>query len=272
MTNVSREIIFAPKPILVFLVLLACQFVATYSGECAEVYAVHYPPLMIRDGGERPGFAIEIIQAAEKRLGEKSTVRFYTFARMTKTLLNRDNGLFPTLYRNPQREEKFQWIAKVFVVENSFMTTGQPVNSLEQARQLDKIGVVDKTALHEFLLKNNFTNLEVVNRPEINARKLAAGRIDAWFLTTFLARMIWNQEHIPTPLVAGVPITRPEAYIAANLDFPKPLAKQYRLAIVAMHRDGTIKKIVRRYGLDIDDDQVIVFPTNYTGLIDNLGS
>ena len=192
-------------------------------------------------------------------MGERSPVRFFSFARMSKTLQNKEMAIFPTLYRIPQREKKFQWIAKLFTVQNAFMSIDQSINSLEQARKLDKIGIVNGTALHQFLLQNGFTNLEVVSRPELNATKLAAGRINAWFLTSFLAQMIWEQENIETPLLVGEPISTPASYVAANIEFPKQLAKRYNQTIERMHQDETIRAIVDKYGLGINAERVIVF-------------
>ncbi len=252
--------IFIYRISCLIIFLFITSFNGVLSAEAAEIYAVHYPPLMIQNSPEHPGFAIEIIQEADRRAGEQSSIKFYPFARMTKTLLTRQMAIFPTLYRTPQREKKFLWIAKVFKVENAFHTVGEPVNSLEEAGKLHKIGVVARTALHGFLQAQGMDNLVIVTRPELNAHKLAAGRIDAWFLTTFLARMIWRQEAPQLPLVSGKPIVSPDAFIAANINFPPALAAKYRSIITKMHKDGTIRKIVARYGLEINSDMVIIYP------------
>lgn len=260
----SFYLIFTTHPSYIFRCCLSFlvffSFYNLHLAKAAEIYCVQYSPLMIQNSPDLPGFAVEIIQEAERRMGEKSSIRFYPFARMQKTLLHRKMAIFPCLFRTPQREKSFLWIARVFRVENAFQSIGKPINTLEEAKKLKKVGVVAKTALHGFLQAKGLTNLDVVSRPELNAQKLAAGRIDAWFLTTFLARKIWKQEVSDIELLSGKPIFSPDVYIAANINFPPDLAAMYQKTIDEMHEDGAIQKIVSRYGFAMNEDKVIFYP------------
>ena len=140
-----------------------------------NVVAVHYAPLMIPDGSHR-GWAIE-----------KGSARGITVARgsepqrgiFTVPALGKngpaDHRCHHPLYRNPKRENKFTWIAKVHVVSDTFNTTNVPIHSLAQARRLEKIGVVGQgTAMEDYLTAQGFTKTSNWRNARVNAGKLAA--------------------------------------------------------------------------------------------------
>lgn len=212
----------------------------------AQIVAVDYPPLMI-EGADPPGWAIEIVREAEARIGVSSEIQFLPFPRAIKSVQRRSGIIHPALYRNPQREDKYTWIARVHVVNNVFLTTGEPIDSLEDARRLGRIGVENETAMDEFLTAQRFDNLERAERAELNARKLAAGRVDAWFLTDTLAQWAWKQAGLEQPLVMGMPISSSDVYIVGGTDFPPDRAAAYRAAIESMHADGMIDGVLGKY-------------------------
>ena len=229
--------------------LVAALLVGLDAGSSAlgnEIVATDYPPFMIKNG-EKPGFSLEILKAAEKRIGRDSRVTFLPFKRMLKTLQRRKDVLNPALYRTPERENKFIWVAKYRTFNNVFLTVGPPVDSLEQAKTLRKIGVEAGIAMDLRLTRWGFTNLERADRAEINARKLAAGRIDAWALTDVLAQWIWKRVGSGKPLTIGRPFHSSDCYVVAGPDFPVEEARLYRDAINQMLKDGTIEAILRKY-------------------------
>jgi len=211
-----------------------------------EIVAADYPPFMIKDG-KNPGFSLEIVKLAERRIGRDSPVTFLPFKRSLKTVLRRNDVLHAALYRTPERETKLTWVAWYRTFNDVFLTLGPPVNSLEQARALGKIGVEAGNAMDLMLTRWGFTNLERADRAEINARKLAAGRIDAWALTDVLAQWIWKRVGSEKPLTIGRPFHSSECYVAAGPGFPEEEARLYRDAIHEMLEDGTIDDIFRKY-------------------------
>ena len=229
----------------IFLLFGTIVLTATV-GRANEIVAVDYAPLMIKDGG-LPGLSIEIIKLAEKRLGVESPVTFMPFPRAIKAVKRRQGTLHPALYRNPQRENEYVWVAKYHVVSNVFLTVGSPVNSLEEARRLKKIGVEEKTAMDLFLTSRGFDNLERTNQARVNASKLAAGRIDAWFLTDILALWTWKQMGMDETLTVGQPISSSDVYIVAGKDFSENMTQKYRDTIEAMLADGTVARIIEKY-------------------------
>jgi polar amino acid transport system substrate-binding protein len=91
------------------------------------------------------------------------------------------NTLIFALARTIQREEKFHWVGQLIPVNYYLFRLKSradiQINSLDDARAY-RIGVVNYHVHHEFLLAQNFTGLQPVNRNAQNLKKALLGRID----------------------------------------------------------------------------------------------
>lgn len=211
------------------------------------IYAANFPPYQIEEGPQ-PGFAIEILQEAESRIGRKSHIIFGPWARSLQKAINSDNVILPAIYRTASREKDFKWIVEYTTSKTVFLTINDPINSLDQARRLDRIGVSLKSSMDNFLTAQGFTNLDRVDYTRTNIAKLMAGRIDAWCLSEDLARWAWREAGLSSEiLVIGKAIRTTPAWFAAGPMFPDDLAISYRAAVNQMKTDGTIEKIINRY-------------------------
>ncbi|MEM1343477.1 MAG: transporter substrate-binding domain-containing protein [Pseudomonadota bacterium] len=224
------------------------QFVPAWASERAldRVVAAYYPPLMIDDSA-KPGLAIEILQTAAARLNRGIALEFLPFRRALKTVQRQPDTLMPALFRNPERENAFQWISAIHTAKGRFLSLDQPINSLGQARRLGSIGVETASTGDALLSRLEFDNVERVSSPATNASKLNAGWIDAWLLTQALAASVWAELDFERELIAGEIMFETPIYLVAGPQFPKALAQQYRAAIKDMAADGTIQRILSQY-------------------------
>jgi polar amino acid transport system substrate-binding protein len=211
------------------------------------IYAANFPPYQIEEGPQR-GFAIEILKEAERRIGRTSHIKFGPWVRSLKMATISDNVILPAIYRTPSREKDFKWIVEYTTSKTVFLTIDNPINSLNQARHLDRIGVTHKSSMDDFLTAQGFINLDRVDYTRTNILKLMAGRIDAWCLSENLARWAWREAGFSSEmLVTGKAIKTTHAWIAAGPMFPDDLAVRYRNVVKKMKADGTIEKILNRY-------------------------
>lgn len=209
--------------------------------------AAYYPPLMIDDGADMPGIAIEILRAAAKRANRNVQLEFQPFQRALNTIQESPDAVMAALFRNESREAQFQWIARIHATKLRFLAIDTQINSLEQARQLGTIGVEAGSTSDRFLSRLGFENLERVSSPDATAQMLAADRIDAWLLTNSLANSVWQRLDLKPPLISGDVIKEFPIYLVAGPSFPKALADTYRTAVEKLHQDGSIKAILARY-------------------------
>jgi len=227
---------------LVLVMFFAFQGLAS----AADVVAVNYPPMMIKDG-DLPGYSLEIIREANRRVGQDTNISFKPFNRAIKTVQRTKTTLHPALYRKPQREKQYLWIAKYHTVSDVFLTLDEPIHSLDEARKLRSIGVEENAAMDVYLTSRGFTNLERFNDAQTTARMLNAGRVNAWALTDVLARWTWKKMGLQGKLVSGSQIQSSDVYIVGGPDFSKSLAERYQKAVGDMIKDGTIDGILEKY-------------------------
>lgn len=234
----------------IFLLWLCLFAVSPDTADAQDVLVyADYPPMMMGEDAEadRLGFSVDIVREAAKRLGRNVTVQFYPFRRAIKTVQHADDAIQVSMFRNPTREPHYRWLAKTHIEEMVFLTLGTPVNSLEEGRKLESIGVENGSGLDNFLTKAGFTNLERVDRADINAAKLHAGRIDAWALAKSNAMWVWRNAGYDAPLVAGEPLATADVYVATGLGFPADVAEAYAAEIRKMVANGEIDVFIARY-------------------------
>ena len=212
-----------------------------------RLIAAYYPPMMISADGERKGFSVDIVEEAARRLGRQTTLSFLPFKRAMKTVERSNDAIQVSLFRNPSREPLFRWLARTHSEEMVFLTTGAPVDTLEAGRALGTIGVERGSGLDSLLSGAGFTNLDRVDRPEINALKLEQGRIDAWALAKNTAVSTWSEMGFERRLTVGATLSAADVYVVAGRGFSEHLATEYARVIEEMQQDGTINALIQSY-------------------------
>ncbi|WP_415400655.1 substrate-binding periplasmic protein [Tateyamaria sp. SN3-11] len=185
-----------------------------------QVVSAYYPPLMINEHGDTPGLAIEILQAAAKRAGRKINIEFMPFQRALHRLQNDPSVMMPALFRNPEREEKFEWIAQIHATQVRFISLENQIDTLDEARDLGAIGVEAGASTEAFLAERGFENLRHVGTPDATAQMLRSKRVDAWFLTEPLARGAWRRLGFEEELIVGDVIFEQPIFLVCHVDFP----------------------------------------------------
>ena len=236
----------------VLIALISCLLAGTATAQQATIardslVAAHYPPLMIEGDAETPGLAIEIMQVAADRLGRELALEFLPFPRAMLRMDEQPGTMMAALFRAPEREARFRWIAEIHSAKIRFMTLGAPVDSLEQARELRLIGVEKESSADRILTRHGFTNVIRLNDPRASAQMLAAGRIDAWFLTQRLSKRVWKDLDISRPLIAGEVVHEIPIYLVGGLGVPDAVAELYQTVIGEMRSDGTLDAILTKY-------------------------
>ncbi|WP_299147396.1 transporter substrate-binding domain-containing protein [uncultured Tateyamaria sp.] len=214
--------------------------------ETDRIVAAFYPPLMINASYDKPGSAIEIIREAARRAGRDVTIEFLPFQRAMH-LVKQGEAIMPSLFRNEAREPHFTWVTQIDSMRLQFLTLDQPLNSLVQARELSMIGVEAGAATDVFLTKQGFDNIVRLPGPEASAQMLQVRRIGAWLLPADLAQDVWDRLDFPEELHTGASIHEYAIYVVGGLDLSPEMARDYRLALRSMERDGSLTAILLKY-------------------------
>ncbi|WP_176758673.1 substrate-binding periplasmic protein [Limimonas halophila] len=218
-----------------------------------KILSADIPPYSIKDG-ETQGFVAEVAKEIARRVGQSPELNYSSWSRVYKAIQTQPNRLLAPIARTPQREEKLTWVVPVYPDRMVVMTYGEDAEklSLKEAAEKGMVGVQQDSLMHELAKKRGIdaSNLDISGDTATPARKLAAGRIDAWLVLESMAMMTMKQEGIdPGPAKIGEVIKEFTIYIGGSPDLPDQVVKRWRDAFEAMKKDGTYAEIMSMYGV-----------------------
>lgn len=159
-------------------------------------------------------------------------------------------ALIVPLNRSPEREERFVWIVPLLSDETVLVTlagTRPEVKSIEQARTW-RVGVLLGSPLEAELKEKGFTNVDPGVDEETNARKLQAGRIDAWLVARMVAPFVFERHGFDAKkLIFGIAMRSNDLHLGATKGLPEAEAQRWRSAMVSLQKSGEYRKIIDRY-------------------------
>ena len=205
------------------------------------------------DDPSQPGFLAALILDLFKHVHVvrpdfqfEPEVAVLPWKRALRTAEVRPFKLFAPAARTPEREDKFVWISPLLTINFTFATIGKKINSFEEAITLDTVAVYGGSSHEGTLTAKGFSNL-VPETAAINARKLAAGRVDAWYSTVPEALWQWKIQKLTPPIVTGKSVFSRLPWLVGSKDFPRDLVPVFREQLKHMIADGTYERLYNAY-------------------------
>ncbi|MGL1958163.1 MAG: transporter substrate-binding domain-containing protein [Colwellia sp.] len=151
--------------------------------EDLRIIAVNEPPASYLDSqGRVEGYVVDIIEALQIQLNDKTNIEFVPEARTLNIADNKANIIFFSFSRTAFREHNYHWIGlvmkknwNIFALKDSSLK----INQLSDLKTLPLIGVVRGDIREEWLINRKFINLDSVTQHEQNVRRLAMRRLPA---------------------------------------------------------------------------------------------
>jgi len=180
------------------------------------------------------------------------TVEFYPWGRAQMTAKEPKNTHYMifSLTRSPAREGEYQWLLNLLPTNTGFITLAgkEQINSMPEAQAKNlRVGVNRETPWHEFLLKENYPNIDLVTDEQFNAKKLMAGRIDAWYVPIERGFYYLKKLGLQKKPVAGKSLQTGDLYLAANLNFPTEISAKLRAAFEAVKQKKIHEELYKKY-------------------------
>ena len=241
--------------IVTSIVLITCQPVI---GEELTILTENLPPLNYIENGVLVGPSVEIVKQIQKRIGSEEIIQVYPWARAYQIALNEKNVVLFGMTYTKVREDKFKWIGPLATKRDILVAkkgSGIKIGRLEDAKKVNRIGTLRDDTRERLLKRHGFTNLESVSDEQLNAKKLALGRIDLWAYKVPGLRTICD--------LAGVDFAEfEEVYHLREIDlmiaFSKKtsdsLVQKWEDAFDEMLIDGTIRQIREKWNIKLEDD------------------
>jgi len=243
------------------LVIVASIFLlAGHSALSAEltILTENLPPLNYVDNGVLVGPSVEIVREIQRRVGSEEPIQVYPWARAYKMALEEENVVLFGMTYTKVREDKFKWVGPLATKRDILVAkkgSGIKISRLEDAKKVGRIGTLRDDTRERLLKSYGFINLESVSDEQLNAKKLALGRIDLWAYKIPGLRTVCD--------LAGVDYTEfEEVYHLREIDLMIAFSKKTSNSIVekwedAFHEmvaDGTVMQIQKKWNVKLEDD------------------
>ncbi len=217
-----------------------------------QIYTEQYPPLTYRDlNGEVTGFGTDVLKEIMKRNGTFNEIKLSSWSNGYQLALNNPNFCLFTMDRTENRENLFQWVGPIGKNTTWIYTKSGSVivlNTLDDAKKLSKIGVVNSWFSTQYLEKEGFNNLVYESTPEVLVKDLLDGKIDAFVCTDItlpdiLLEIGFNYNDV-SPAFA---VMSSDFYITLSKNTPSSVVNAWISAFEELKQDGTYDEIFDKW-------------------------
>jgi polar amino acid transport system substrate-binding protein len=213
-----------------------------------RVLTEEYPPFNMAVGhAQVGGLSTEVVREMLRRAKISYHLDLLPWIRAFNITVLEPNTCLYSTTRTDNREHQFKWVGPL--LENTWVLYAGPgspknIHALESARRF-KIGGYSGDAESQYLIGLGF-NVELTPTDELNARKLAMGRIDFWATSQYRGSYLVAREKL-TKLQPVLTFNTVLLYLACNPAVPDSTIHQLSDALHGMQRDGYVTQLQKRY-------------------------
>lgn len=234
-----------------------------------RVVSLEAPPLVYSMGGNVFGALTDVVREGFSRMGKTVDIAVMPWSRAIASVRYGDADAVFYAIRNGEREEYLHypdeplWQERTVAVQlvNAPVSLDADLLNARNVRLGVGRGYYYGPRMEQLLKAEAFAAVEAVVNAESNLQKLLAGRIDA-FLTDHLNALKLLRDHavgMRLEMVSdmhGKPaiLDSSPSYLAFSREaVPGDMARRFSETLSEMKRDGTYKRIMARYMLDMPE-------------------
>ncbi len=216
-----------------------------------RIVTAHFPPLSIEAGGEQPGALTEVVLALCKRIALAPAVEFVPWPRAVHLAGTGPRVAIYPLTRLALREKSFQWLAPLYEEHYVFVAPRRGQFDVQHplTMQHRRIALVRGTTQGALLQEWGFRHLVEARSVHEVHRFLTAGMADAAFGERAIIRASLKQQAAQQDFMTSEPLRSTTAWLAGSPDFTAADVAQYQRAMDDMVADGSVRRLLARYGL-----------------------
>lgn len=244
-----------------YAVVFILTMLFTFFAQAASLSIVteELPPLQIRHNSAPPtGAMVDVVNLLLNKLSIKTTIEIYPWARSYQIALDHDNTLIFSMLRDEDREDKFQWIGKLYTIKSYLVSlksrTDIKVDNIEAAKQYS-VGSIRKDLAENYLRKHGFDenkNLYLSSDFSTLWQMLFNGRTDLAFTNSTLWKYeleAGNLDPEQIKFIYTVPNFADDLYLAASLGTDKALVERLTSALAQIKTTGEYQAILTKWQL-----------------------
>ncbi|MEI7485536.1 MAG: transporter substrate-binding domain-containing protein [Ignavibacteriota bacterium] len=210
-----------------------------------------YKPLNYQEGTELKGLAPDLLREICSNLNIPFEVSVMQWEKGYQTAQNNNNAVLFSTILNASRKDLFKWAGPIASLDWEFYASSPAkitLATLEDAKAVQKIGVIKDYAIEQYLVQQGFTNLVYVNNNVEAFDKLLKGEIDLFPSDKISAeaalksinKSFWSVTPLQTILTDLV-------YFAFNKQIPDDVVADFQKEINRLKGNGTLLKLYQKY-------------------------
>lgn len=213
-----------------------------------HVVTAELPPLVMEKGG---GALQEIMDELCRRMDVMPSMQFFPWRRaifLAATMP--ETAIFP-LTRQPDREDKFRWLAPLYEERYLFMAPRDGHFDLDNPENMKdrRIALLRGAAQAAMLHEMGFNRIvESASLEEVH-RFLTGGMADAVFGEVSIIKASLKERAGAVEYRLSQPVRTATAWLAGSLDFSDADVERFRQTMSAMQADGATRRILGKHGL-----------------------
>ena len=240
--------------LIVAMLLVACNVPGAVppASSGLRIITEAYPPYNFVDKNNTvTGQSTEIVQAILEKTGTQAAIEVMPLSEGLALAQKGPKVVIYSLNRTPQREELFKWVGPIGNYEQAFYVkvsspTGimlyNTLDKLEDAKNVEKIGVYKGDAGAQFLASQGFTNLDESLTDAEALKKLMDGTVQLWLGNKEGLAITAEQAGVNTDDLAMLRsvVIRADLYIAFSKDVPDSTVKAWQGALDTLKQEKDI--------------------------------
>ena len=231
--KVCLAILFA---CLIFVTACTPSAVAPAEGKLKILTEVYPPYNFVDKNMNVTGQSTEIVQAILNQLDVIAQIEVVSLSEGLELLQKGPAMVMYSLNRTPAREKLFKWVGPIGQYEQVFYArkgSSIQVNRLEDAKQVEKIGVYKGDAGNQYLASQGFTNLDESQTDVEALKKLIDGEVQLWLGNKEGLEITAKEAGVSLDELVLLPTIVIEAnlYIAFSKDIPDGTVTKWQEAL-----------------------------------------
>jgi len=218
-----------------------------------KVITEDWAPYNYEENGVLTGFSVEIVQAIMVELEESHKIAIYPGARGESMLDNLPNIMSFSLFRTPERENRYKWIGPISIESIYFYKRKNDLRifkTLSDIKKVDKIAVPHKGLILSYVEAQGITNIYKMLKMDAQIRHVLMGRADLAVTATPLGVAHYLKKlNKPTDALVKTQVKLLEfpLYIACSRKIPDSVIDRWQQAFEKVKASGKFQRIYNKY-------------------------
>ncbi len=210
-----------------------------------------YNPFNYTDNGKLTGLAPEMLRAICHELRIPFGAEVLQWDEAYALALQADNAVLFSTVMNEQRKDLFKWAGPIASIDWEFYAKSEnPLNitTLQDAKNVGRIGVIKDYAITQYLENEGFTNLVYVNDNVDGFNRLLNGETDLFPADNLTMEAALNQiGNAVFSVSARYKIITDLVYFAFNKNIPDGVVGDFQREIDNLKNDGSMLHFYRQF-------------------------